>query len=71
MKTYDEAKLTLQKQAFSCGAVCELPINGKALTVDASGYAHLDGVKVQDMATEVYPFIQIDEEAIQKEMTRQ
>lgn len=70
MKTYNEAKLELQKQAFRSGIAFDLGVNGKKLTMDNQGYALLDGVKVQNMETEVYPFITVDEKAILEEMKR-
>lgn len=69
-KSYNDAKLDLQRQAFSCGVALDMSINGKKCTVDEHGCAHLDGVKVQNMEKEVLQYIPIDEDAIKEEMTK-
>lgn len=69
MKTYEEAKLFLQKQAVECGGVKY--VEDKELT-GKNGYLYLDGVLVakEDLDELIYSKVPVDDWYVKVEMTR-
>ena len=57
-KTYEEALRYARFSAMISGAITQ--INGKRLTADG-GFLLLDGVRVEDVETEVIQHIQVNE----------
>lgn len=70
MKTYEEAKLYLQKQAVECGGVEY--VDGKQLT-GKNGYLYLDGVLVakEDLEELIYSKVAVDDWYVKVEMIRE